>query len=101
MSKWKKPCRPCFRIPAVRAPFTAEREVVLQMLRAEYLHCGFLADFHVFIFGCVQEVVVDDNDCLCPFRVIILAFGSSSFILLPLCSCHAQEKSSCGQQQQG
>ena len=44
-------------------------------LRAEYLHCGFLADFCVCIFGCVQEVIVDDNDCWCPFRVIILAFG--------------------------
>ena len=45
-----------------------------QRIRVEYLHCGFLADFCVF-FGCVQEVIVDDNDCLCPFRVIILAFG--------------------------
>ena len=43
--------------------------------RAEYFHCGFLADFCVCIFGCVQEVIVDDNDCRCPFRVITLAFG--------------------------
>ena len=44
-------------------------------LRAEYLHCGFLADLCVFIFGCVQEVIVDDNHCLCAFRVIVSAFG--------------------------
>ena len=49
------------------------------LVRAEYLHCGFLADFCVCIFGCVQEVIVDDNHCLCPFRVIIFGLWLKQF----------------------